>query len=751
MGDRWADSHGQRDSSAASEFSVSSQGGRGSIGRFCKKESYGGGTSDRPVGKNFATISVTANVQHHCDVPIDPCLCPPRPQSGNGLGPVGSRFLWCSIERGQGNSLFTMRHPRVQLIQSGPALLALTIMFVVLNFSYCYEAGSQDGDSVALDPSPLSSGDDAASSPMYPPCWGSSARTGKLVPCKDGGKCIACHEENSLMDPSHAIACIRCHRGDPETEDLNRAHEGLIRDPGDLTTVDKTCGNCHAEEVRRVQRSSMALAPRMINHTRFAFGAQHSSDAQYATIEIDGLKQVPHPSLSSNLGDDLLRRSCLRCHLHTAGSARWGEHRGKGCSSCHVAYSNNDSGRPRPHAIIRSLGVNPCLKCHNSNHVGADFVGLFEKDFNRGFRSPFMKGRQPPRIYGSEQHKLVEDVHFRAGMGCSDCHTLDEIHGTGEINRSPITGVRVSCEGCHVRGDHPAVLKSPTGDMTLLRGEGRKIPPWKSEKIPHLVSNHRDKLRCSACHSAWSFQDYGLHLMLEERPDYWKWAPNAAQNDPQVQDLLSRFVGTSVELVEPQGGYTMAKPQEEWESPVTRDWLNGEVRSGAWFRCLTSRRWERPPLGLDHLGRVTIMRPMYQYVISHVDRQDNLLVDRLVPTTGGGFPALIVNPYSPHTTSARGRACHDCHGCAKSVGLGEGLTGFENPGFHSIWQSEKEIPGLSLVWDALVNVKGEALQKSSVPGAGPLDRATVTKLMNPSYRHRAMWNRYLKEHTVTHP
>ena len=84
----------------------------------------------------------------------------------------------------------------------------------------------------------------------------------------------------------------------------------------------------------------MALAPRMINHTRFAFGGQKSPDPTHATMDVDGLKQVPHPADSANLGDDLLRRSCLRCHLHTKGSERWGEHRGLGCSACHVAYPN---------------------------------------------------------------------------------------------------------------------------------------------------------------------------------------------------------------------------------------------------------------------------------------------------------------------------------------------------------------------------------------------------------------------------
>ncbi|MBI5571973.1 MAG: hypothetical protein HY914_18670 [Desulfomonile tiedjei] len=546
------------------------------------------------------------------------------------------------------------------------------------------------------------------------------------------------------MDPSHAVACVQCHKGNPEADAKEEAHKGLIPDPGDLRIAETTCGKCHRDEVRRVKTSSMALAPRMINHTRFGFGAQPTSDGGYATVAAGELLQVPDPARSGNLGDDLLRRSCLRCHLYTSGSARWGEHRGQGCSACHFPRPNGAEGKAATHAVSRNGGLTACLKCHNSNHVGCDFVGLFEKDANRGFRSPVVNGRQAHRIYGSEQHRLSTDLHFKAGMQCMDCHTLDEVHGSGQVSRSPAAGVTISCEGCHVRGDHPAILKNSDGTMTLLRGPGRPVPPWKSDTIPHSVQEHREKLRCSACHAAWSFQDYGFHLMLEERADYWKWAPTAAQNDPQVQELLERNVGTEVELVPPRDGQIPSKPMEKWEPPITRDWLTREDRPGAWFRGFTARLWERPPLGLDSRGRVSIMRPFYQYVVSHVDQQGVLILDRHVPVTGGGFPALIVNPYTPHTTSRTGRPCHECHGNPKAAGLGEGLMGGEKPGFKPLWRPEQDVPGHRFLWGALVDEEGHPLQRSSHPGAGPLDAETVRKLLHPSDRHRALWHRFLE-------
>jgi len=329
-------------------------------------------------------------------------------------------------------------------------------------------------------------------------------------------------------------------------------------------------------------------------------------------------------------------------------------------------------------------------------------------------------------------------------MGCGDCHSLEEIHGSGDVPRSSGNGVTISCEKCHVTGDHPAILKAKDGTMNLLRGQGRTVPSWSPETIPHKVQAHRDKLRCSACHAAWSFQDYGLHLMLEERPDYWKWATNAGQNDPQVQEILAKNVGTVADIVPPATGPVPAMPEDRWEPPITTDWLTGEVRPGAWFRGYTVRRWSRPPLGLDDKGRVSVMRPMYQYVISHVDEDSNLLVDRQIPITGAGWPALIFNPYEPHTISSKGRACHECHGEPTAVGLGEGMKGIDKPGFHPVWKPEDQIPGHNFRWDALVDVDGNPLQRSTHPFAGPLAPESVKQLLSPSELHKAMSYKYLK-------
>ncbi|AFM25607.1 hypothetical protein Desti_2938 [Desulfomonile tiedjei DSM 6799] len=629
------------------------------------------------------------------------------------------------------------------IVRKGPPIAFLSICLLLAILWVCCFAAENQPYSTTPPLSPIPVENSGTSDLSYPLWWGEAPKVDSGTPCKEPGTCITCHTSTTTMDASHAFACVQCHKGDSSAVEEKDAHQGLIKDPGDLNHAEQTCGKCHPEEVRRVRHSAMALAPRTINHTRFSFGAQKDASPQYATVKTDALKQVPHPSESGNLGDDLLRRSCLRCHLHTPGSTRWGEHRGVGCSACHAAFPNSADGRPREHAIVRQAGMTACLKCHNANHVGADYVGLYERDFHRGFKSPLVQGRLAPTIYGAEQHRLLPDVHFRAGMTCIDCHTLDEVHGPGHLPQNQGNGVKITCESCHVNGDHPAVLKQEDGTMTLLRGAGRTIPRMNPESVPHRIDSHRNKVKCSACHAAWSFQDYGLHLMLEERPDYWKWATTAGQNDPQVQQLLRETVGTYAEILPPTGGAAAGTPEEHWKNPETFDWLSGEVRPGAWFRGYTERKWSRPPLGLDAQGRISVMRPIFQYVISHVDSGGSVQRDRWIPTTGSGTPALIMNPYAPHTIGAKGRSCQDCHGDLKAAGLGEGLRGIEKPGFHNLLLPESQLPEHRIIWDKLVDEDGNQLQYSSHAGARPLDQTTLKKLLNPSPRQKAEFYKYL--------
>ncbi|MFH0825022.1 MAG: hypothetical protein V2B18_19900, partial [Pseudomonadota bacterium] len=60
---------------------------------------------------------------------------------------------------------------------------------------------------------------------QYPRWWGQAPVIPPNVPCKDPGKCVKCHQRQSTMEPVHAFACVRCHRGNPEADDEDTAHK----------------------------------------------------------------------------------------------------------------------------------------------------------------------------------------------------------------------------------------------------------------------------------------------------------------------------------------------------------------------------------------------------------------------------------------------------------------------------------------------------------------------------------------------
>ncbi len=578
---------------------------------------------------------------------------------------------------------------------------------------------------------------------FFPTFWGKPPDQPRTKKCENPGTCGVCHKKNASCDTVHAFECVKCHSGDDLAQDKDLAHKGLIADPGALDIVDGTCGGCHEKEVEAVKKSPMALAPRMINHTRYAWGAQKAPDYKYATTNEAGLVIIPLAEESGNLVDDLLRRACLRCHLMTQGSSRRGESRGMGCSACHTLRDNHADKKPAFHGIVRNTGPTACLKCHNANHVGSDFVGLYEKDFSRGFTYPIVNGKQPPRIYGSEQHRLTPDLHFQAGFWCTNCHSLSQIHGETWNKKGNRNKRNPSCAGCHVTGNSSKVVTIKGARKIFINGLLKDVPLWRSDIIPHSIEEHK-RLKCSSCHALWSFQDYGLHLMLEERAGYWKWSTLAGQNDPQVQRLLRNMVGTYAELIPPREGPYPHRPYEKWARPKSKDWLSGEYSPGAWFRSLTARRWEHGPIGLDSTGDISIMRPIHQYVVTHVNSKSRLLKNSEVPITGSGKPALVFNPYSPHTISSKGRACNDCHANTRAVGLGIGAMGISKPKPLLVWPPETEVKGQAIKWDALLNESLNPIQYSSHKNlAGPLDDETARTLLNPSFRHRASWAKYL--------
>ena len=498
---------------------------------------------------------------------------------------------------------------------------------------------------------------------------------------RDFGNCTACHEGIEVISPNHPFACATCHLlpKDRQNKPLKN-HQAILRNPSDPMTVRQFCFPCHKKEIVKLEHSLHGSMAGIINQTRFLWGAQKT--AAPAIYGINGyLKPLPAPDISrvpekpENLVDDFLRRRCLRCHIHTRGAGGPGLYRANGCAACHMHYrddgryrgkdaaiSKSKVGYPLKHTWTKRIPDEQCRHCHRQNHVGADYHGLFERDYNDVFRLPPIQGKLKTITHGLDYHHLAEDVHAERGLWCIDCHTQTDVMGNGISYSYEMEVPKRSCGDCHggFGGNLPdlsigAIAEEPGGFYFVSKDSGRKhpLPLFSPTSTAHRIAAHKS-VRCSACHAQWSFQDYGLSVMREEIIQDYKWIELTAQGDTDIEKELKKHVEKDVI------GY-----------PVSTDYLSGEKKPGIWSMGWRFRRWEPMPLGVDHTGRFAVLRPRYQYLISAIDRLGHVSLDSVIPTRGNGSGrGWAFMPYVPHTIAPFGRRCLSCHQNRIAAGLG---------------------------------------------------------------------------------
>jgi len=493
--------------------------------------------------------------------------------------------------------------------------------------------------------------------------------------------CMGCHQGIEPISARHPFACADCHLlpGEREVKSLT-GHEKIVRNPSSPDLVEAFCGPCHETEIKAVRNSLHSTMAGIINQTRYLWGAQER--AAPAAYGLSGpLKPLPapqpeiHAETPAMLVDDFLRRRCLRCHIHGKGPEGHGLYRATGCAACHVLYNNEGlyeggdpaidrsrAGYPVRHAFTTRVPNLQCLHCHNNNHVGADYEGLFEHDTSDVYRSPMITGSPRQKIYGLDYHRLARDIHAERGLWCIDCHSRGDVMGDGRVYSFQMEVPKRSCSDCHggFDGKTPhmtglAIRKDSVGLLFISRDHGKdhRLPQFRLESIGHRIKAHA-RVRCSACHAQWSFQDYGMSVMREDRIHDYKWRNLSTQGDPWLQAKLK-----------------VCTESAETAYPVSVDYLSGLESKGIWSMGWRFRRWEPMPLGVDPAGNYAILRPLYQYLISYVDQMGNFPLDSVVPERGDGCGnGWAFMPYVPHTIAPFGRACTACHMNSPAAGLG---------------------------------------------------------------------------------
>jgi hypothetical protein len=156
--------------------------------------------------------------------------------------------------------------------------------------------------------------------------------------------------------------------------------------------------------------------------------------------------------------------NCSSCHATT-------------CEKCHVGYE----AKMGHGDLTQEITIDTCDPCHFKKQTSV-FVGEIPAH-----------GKIP--VEGAEVPHPA-DIHYEKGLICTDCHTAEDLHGTGEAHISQLQAVTISCEDCH---ESPGKVVK---DMPVTQ--------FSPDTPSHMI--HGDKLDCTACHTGWAPRCVNCHL-----------------------------------------------------------------------------------------------------------------------------------------------------------------------------------------------------------------------------------------------
>lgn len=452
-------------------------------------------------------------------------------------------------------------------------------------------------------------------------------------------RCVTCHTKDS-EDPggAHAraaLGCASCHLGNPLAFGKERAHEGLEREPGALSTVALTCGreDCHAREAARVVTSPMTRNAGMVAVDRFAFGETASPDG---TETITDVLAAGRPTAAQ----DHLRKLCGGCHLGTRRGNRDDliHGNGSGCSACHVARRLDE--KPRRHPPVDSKVTDDrCLGCHSgSGRIALSYQGLVEvkKD------APFAHA--------------APDVHQAAGMACIDCHLHTDLMGDGVARGHKEEQVEITCEACHgpVRAGGEAAWLDVKDEISIeirrredLLGKGKRgesRPPDAPTRLGSRGAPVLNLLRKSSSSLPPSSSSWVLVRKLDGVELPVKQTPRDRNHTLRGHERLTCSACHAAWVPTCDSCHTSFDPAErQW------DFAAGKETAGAWIEASEGFSFAPPLLGVRVDGRIVPAAP-------------GMILDIDTSAAGGAKASRrLLAPAEPHTTGKRARTCESCH------------------------------------------------------------------------------------------
>lgn len=575
--------------------------------------------------------------------------------------------------------------------------------------------------------------------------------------------------------------CIVCHGGNPTTKNKSKAHSGTVAyfknnkgpkefypAPASPWVNQNSCGACHPNQVSAQMNSLMMSESGKIQSTLWNFGGKNGHNHDIGTsattnpedlhtrlgteayqkymqmlsskepqVFAKELKKLPSAPSADEVGRDpslavytYLRQECLKCHTGSKGDAKSESFRGLGCASCHIPYAKDGlyagddksiSKKKAGHLLVHSIqssreaivkvhdkeysGVptETCASCHSEGKsIGLSYQGLMQAESGQ-----------------KKYLHMQEDIHFKKGMLCQDCHTSNDLHGDGFLSGANATSVEVECQDCHgTTSSYPWDLPLGYSDefnATVVSGKARGVAKTVAEYLKQgSVTEAKEGYLLSArgnplVHAEKNGDSVLVHLAngkdIELSP-----LKKLKLDNKLSQKAVVAMDGISAhrDELECYSCHTLWAPQN-YGLNVTIDYSlgaknpdflkasldydihgkTGEMRNlkkylidGKISQIKGITRWTSPILVQNGEGRISPALPEHQANFTVIGKEGNLLLQNYIYKLSHdedkkGVAAMSISPAQPHTISKNSRSCEDCHTNPKTMGFGMGSIDFD--------------------------------------------------------------------------
>ncbi|MCP4694447.1 MAG: hypothetical protein GY859_40835 [Desulfobacterales bacterium] len=212
---------------------------------------------------------------------------------------------------------------------------------------------------------------------------------------------------------------MTCHGGDPDDDNWQTAHKGVIKDPT-RSNPDSACGECHPDIV--------ATAPKSLHYTLAPFGhaiRTRAGDAGPKTMEKLEKARQTH---------------CGKCHAS--------------CGQCHVSrpeYVNG--GFLAKHTFKKTPPMETtCASCHGGRVFG-EYTGV-DEDFEPDIHYEEQEMTCMACHKSAEMHANADGVKTRRDLKqrprCIDCHE-EATNAESKIESHRVHGGKLACQVCHAQ------------------------------------------------------------------------------------------------------------------------------------------------------------------------------------------------------------------------------------------------------------------------------------------------------------